>query len=300
MMFLGTIKALAFADVVSSLPEVEAPAYNPATTYNIADEVIFDHYVYGCLIDGTVGKQPDTYSSIYQTPQYWQLKSATNAFAAVDGVLSTPTVNASGDISFTITGFSNIAGVGIFDAFGTTATAEFYNGSDALIDTQIINLVGFNLNSYYEWLFTQPTSGNTNYVFRNFPVNSAKVVVTIAGDATELGEVAIIETGYTVGDALYGSTIRIASRSIYEDDEFGVPRYIKKPSRINATFEIFGEKAFIETLWGRLRKLSGDRVVYEAEEGRTVTTGIGLVRDISVPINMPSGYLFSIELEGVQ
>lgn len=299
-MFIGTIKALDLADVTSSLPETEAPAYNAGTTYNIADEVIYDHAVYGCLVDGTVGKQPDIYSSRFQTPQYWQIKGPTNAYAAVDGVLATPSVNDAGDVVITISSFANIAGVGIFDAFGASATAEFYDGTDAIIDTQTINLTGFNLNSYYEWLFTQPTSGNTNYIFRNFPVNSVKVRVTIAGDATQVGEITIIETGYNIGNALYGSTIKVASRSIYEDDEFGVPRYVKRPSRVNATFEVYGERAFIETLWGRLRMLSGDRAVYEAEAGRTVTTGVGIVRDISVPINMPSGYMFSIELEGVQ
>jgi len=299
-MFIGTIKPLDLANVTSSLPEPEAPAYNAATSYDIADEVIYDHAVYGCLVAATVNKRPDLFSNRLQTPQYWQIKGPTNAFAAVDGVLATPTVNASGDIVFTITNFANISGVGIFDAFGTTATAEFCNSSDTLIDTQVVNLVGFNLNSYYEWLFTQPTSGNTNYVFRNFPVNSVKVVLTIAGGSTELGEVSIIETGYNIGSALYGSTIRVASRSIYEDDEFGVPRYVKRQSRINATFEVFGERSFIETLWGRLRKLSGDRTVYEAEEGRTVTTGLGIVRDISVPINLQGGYMFSIEFEGLQ
>lgn len=299
-MFIGTIKELDLDDVTSNLPEDDAPVYNSATTYGIGDEVIYEHVVYGCLVEATVNKRPDLFSSRFQTPQYWQIKGPTNAFAAFDGVLSTPSINTSGNLVFTITNFTNIAGVGIFDAFGATATAEFYNSSDVLLDTQSINLLGFNLNSYYEWLFTQPTSGNTNYVFRDFPVNSVKVVVTISGDLTRLGELTIIQTGFNIGDTLYGTTIRVASRSIYEDDEFGVPRYVKRPSRVNATFEIYGERVFIEALWGSLRSLSGDRVVYEAETGRTITTGVGIVRDISVPIDMPVGYVFSLETEGVQ
>lgn len=299
-MFIGSIKDLDLADVTSNLPETEAPAYNNATTYDIGDEVIFAHVIYGCLIDGTVGRRPDLFSSRFQTPQYWQVKGSTNAFAAVDGVLSTLTENPSGNIVFTIENFANIAGVGIFDAFGATATAEFYNASGVLVDTQTINLRGFSLNSYYDWLFTQPSSGNTNHVFRNFPVSSVSVTVTIEGGSTQLGEVNLIEQGYNIGRALYGTTIRVASRSIYEDDEFGVPRYVKRPSRVNATFEIFGEQVFIDTLWGQLRSLSGDRVVYEAQEGRSVTTGVGIVRDITVPINFPAGYIFSLETEGVQ
>jgi hypothetical protein len=299
-MFIGTIKALDLADVTSNLPENEAPAYNPATTYNIADEVIFNHAVYGCLINGTVGRQPDLFSSRFQTPQYWQIKGPTNAFAAVDGVLATPTINNAGDIVITIEGFANIAGVGIFDAFGAAATAEFFDSTNAIVQTQTINLSGFNLNSYYEWLFTQPTSGNTNFIFRNFPVNSVKVRVTISGDSTQLGEVSIVEVGYNIGRALYGSNVRVASRSIYEDDEFGIPRYVKRPSRVNATFEIFGTREFTETLWGRLRLISGDRAIYEAQTGRTITTGAGIVRDITVPIAFPGGYMFSVEFEGVQ
>lgn len=299
-MFIGTIKTLDLADATSSLPETEAPLYNPATSYNIADEVIYNHKVYGCLVNATVNRRPDLFSSRFQTPQYWQERGPTNAFAAVDGVLATPTVNNAGNIVITIEGFSNIAGVAIFDAFGTSATAEFFDGTDAIVDTQTINLSGFNLNSYYEWLFTQPSAGNVNYVFRDFPVNSVRVRVTIAGDATQLGELSIIEVGYNIGKALYGSTVRVASRSIYEDDEFGVPRYVKRPSRVNATFQVYGDRAFIETLWGRLRMLSGDRAIYEAQQDRTVTTGTGIVRDISVPVEFPRGYIFSIEFEGVQ
>jgi hypothetical protein len=299
-MFIGTIKELDLDDVTSNLPETEAPAYNPATTYNIADEVIFEHVIYGCLVDDTLGRQPDLFSSRFQTPQFWQVKGPTNAFAGVDGVLSNASVNPDGNIVFTITNFANIAGVGIFDAFGETARVEFFNSSDTLVNTQEVNLRGFNLNSYYEWLFTQPVSGNNNNIFRGFPVNSVKVVVTIEGGFTSVGEVSIIQTGYNIGRALYGTAVRIASRSIYEDDEFGVPRYVKRPSRVNATFEVFGERAFVDTLWGQIRRLSGDRVVYEAEQGRSITTGVGIVRDITVPINFPQGYIFSFELEGVQ
>lgn len=299
-MFIGTIKTLDLSDVTSSLPETEADAYSATATYNIGDEVIYSHVVYGCLIDGTSGRRPDMFSNRFQAPQYWQAKGPTNAFAALDGVLSVATKNPAGDISFTITNFADIAGVGVFDALGATAKAEFYSASDALLTTQVVNLLGFNLNSYYDWLFTQPGAGNTNYIFRGFPVSAVKAVVTIEGDATQLGEIVVIEKGYNIGDALYGTTIRVASRSIYEDDEFGVPRYVKRPSRVNATFEIYGERVFIDALWGSLRRLSGDRVVYEAQQGRSVTTGLGIVRDISVPIDMPAGYIFSLETEGVQ
>lgn len=299
-MFIGSIKQLDLADVTSGLPEDDAPAYNPATTYDINDLVIDENKVYGCLIDGTVGRKPSEFSSRFQTPQYWVLRGPTNAFAAVDGVLSTPTVNPSGNIVFTITDFANIAGVGIFDAFGTTAKAEFYNSADALLETQEINLLGFNLNSYYEWLFTPPAAGNSNFIFSGFPVNSVKVVVTITGGSTRLGELSIVQTGYNIGNALFGTNIRVASRSIYEDDEFGIPRYVKRPSRVNATFQIYGERTVVDTLWGALRGLSGDVVVYQAQEGRSVTTGVGIARDITVPIDFPAGYIFSFEIEGVQ
>jgi hypothetical protein len=298
-MLIGTIKTLDLTNVTSNLPEDEAPVYDAEVNFNIADEVIYNHTIYGCLMDGTVGKRPDLHASRYQTPQYWQVKGPTNAFAAVDGVIAVASQNA-GNIVLTIDNFANIAGVGIFDASGAQAVARFYDGSNTLVDTKTINLSGFSLNSYYDWIFAQPTSGNTNHVFRNFPANSVKVELTIEGDNTLLDEVSIIETGYNIGKSLYGSKINVASRSIYQDDEFGVPRYIQKPSRVNATFDVFGERAYIETLWGRLRKLSGLRAVYEADASRTVTTGVGIVRDLSVPIDMPTGYLFSIEIEGVQ
>lgn len=299
-MFIGEIKDLDLADVTSNLPENEAPNYVGGTTYNIGDEVIYSHVVYGCLVDGTVSRRPDSFSSRYQTPQYWQVKGPTNAFAAVDGVLATPTVNPDGDIVFTISNFANISGVAIFDAKGASATADFFDALGALIDTQTINLLGFNLNSYYEWLFSVPSAGNSNYIFSGFPVNTVKTVVTIAGDATSLGEVNVIANGYQIGNSLYGSKVNIASRSVYQDDDFGVPRFIKRPSRVNSTFEVLGEQTFVDTLWGALRSLSGSRVVCEAQKGRPVTTGIGIVRDITVPIAFPRGYIFSIEIEGVQ
>ena len=298
-MFIGTIKALDLAAVTSNLPEDDAPAYAAGATYNIADEVIYDHVVYGCLVDGTIGKRPDLHANRYQTPQYWQVKGPTNAYAALDGVIATPTVNTAGEVIITVEGFANIAGVAILKAFGTSATAEFFDGTDALIDTQSVNLTGFNQNSYYEWLFTQPTSGSTNHIFREFPVGAVKVRITIAGTFTHLGELAIIETGYNIGRARFGTRIRAASKSIYEDDEFGVPRFVRRPSRVNATFDIHGERVFIDTLWGQLLELSGSRAVYEGVRGRTVTIGAGIVRDIELPIELPNDYLFPIEFEGL-
>lgn len=299
-MFIGEIKSLDLSDVGVNLPEDEAPAYDPAATYNIADEVIYDHRVYGCLMNGTTGKRPDLHSSRYQSPQYWEPKGPTNAFACVDGTLSTPTRNEAGEIVLTIDNFANIAGVGIFDAWGAQAVARFYDSAGALIDTQSVNLTGFNYASYHAWLFTTPSAASSNHIFRDFPVLARKVVLTIEGARTSLGEVSVIQSAYNFGKALMGSNVRVASRSVYEDDAFGVPAYKYRPARVNASFELLGARDYIEAIWARMRVLSGERVVYEAAEGRTITTGTGLVRDINVPVELPDHYAFSIEIEGVQ
>lgn len=299
-MFIGEIKELNLSDVTVDLPENEAPDYSAATIYNISDEVIYNHSIYGCLVNGTAGKRPDLHSDRNQTPQYWQRKSPTNAFACVDGNLSTPTRNGTGAITVTIVNFSNIAGVGIFDAWGSMAVARFYDSNDTLVDTQVTNLTGFDYSSYYAWLFTTPSAASTNHIFRGFPTRARKLVLRILGTSTRLGEVIVIQSGYNFGRALMGSSVRIASRAVYEDDPFGVPNYKYRPARVNASFELGGDQTYTETIWGRMRALSGRPVVYEAAEGRSITTGAGLVRDINVPIELPDHYVFTVEIEGVQ
>lgn len=299
-LLLGELLTLDLANVTSNLPENEAPTFVAGTIYNIGDEVIFDHAIYGCLVDGTSGKRPDQYSDQYQTPQYWQRKSSTNAYAAVDGLLSVASQNQNGDIVLTIYGFSNIAGVGVLDAAGQTATAEFFDSADQSIHTESITVSGYDFGSLYGFFFTAPSSSFTNYIFRGFPVSATKVTVTISGAPTQLGELVILKSTYSCGQSKMGAEAQIASRSIYEDNSFGVPEYRYRPGRVNASFPIVGDRSFTDALWGRLRALSGRRVSYEADPSRPITTGVGILRDVSVPVELPNHYLFTIEIEGVQ
>lgn len=298
-MFIGEILDLDLSNVTVNLPETEAPAYSAGATYNIGAEVIYDHKVYGCLMDGTTGKQPDTHSNKLQTPQYWQLKGATNAYACLDGTLSTPTVN-EGSIVLTIDGFANIAAVGMFDAYGDQAVAKFYDATGALLDAQTVTVSGYDYASHYALMFTPPSGAATNHLFRAFPVSAVKVVLTISGGSTKLGEVAVLQNGYNYGSALMGTNVRIASRSVYEDDEFGQPRFVYRPARVHTTFQLHGERAYIDSIWGQMRALSGRRVAYEAARDRVITTGAGLVRDTGVPVELPNDYVYSLEIEGVQ
>lgn len=299
-MFVGDIRPLDLAQVTVNLTEDDAPAYAQETTYNIGDEVIFGHRVYGCLMDGTSGRQPDKFSSKYQTPQYWQLKGATNAFACLDGVLSSPSKNDAGPIVVGISGFANVAAVGIFDASGSLATAVFRDETGAVVDTQSVVISGYDLSSHYNYMFTPPRGASANHIFRDFPVSSVQVELTIDGSPTSLGEVVIVQNSYNYGRALMGSSVRIASRSVYQDDEFGGARYVHRPARVHANFDLHGARNYIEAIWSQMKALSGKRVVFQADDDRSITTGLGLVRDVSVPIELPNDYLFSLEIEGVQ
>lgn len=298
-MFVAEIKRLDLANVTVNMAEDDAPAYSATADYNVGDEVVFGHAVYGCLMDGTTGQQPDLFSDPRQTPQRWVRKGATNAFACVDETLATPTIKDSGDLVVTIGGFSNAAGVGVFDASGGQAVARFYDASDVLLEEQSIDLSGFDYSSHWALMFRQPGGVVGNHIFELFPVASVKVELTITGPA-RLGEVAILSRAYDLGRVLYGTSIRIASRSVYQDDEFGQPRYIYRPSRVNVSFDLHGVKSYIHAIWGQMRSLSGRRVAYRAAEDRVILTGVGLVRDISVPVDLPNDYLFSVEIEGVQ
>lgn len=301
-MLLGEIKQLDLdADVTVNIPESEAPLWQPNIVYDIPFEVIYNHNIYACIVDMNLEKRPDLHSSSNQTPQYWVLKGPTNAYAAVDGQISTPTTNPT-DAVFTIENFSNIYGIGYFDAGGSTISADFYDASNNLIYTETRNIAGFDFSSLYNFYFTTPTGGSASGIFTGFPVNSVKAVITLAGTNVTLGELTVINNAYKVGKALYNSNtkVQIFSRAIYEDDEFGVPRYVYRPARVNATFELFGERVYIESIFKAIKTLSGRRVVYQAQEGRSITTGIGLLRNLEFPVEFPSGYRFSAEVEGVQ
>ncbi len=296
-MIIGEPIDIDLADVSVNLSENEAPAWSASKVYGFGETVVYNHHVYSCILKDLSGQNPEL-----TTGYAWALKETTNAFKAFDGVLSNPSVS-SGSLQFTISDISDVAAVAIFDVNCEQFKIDLYDGLNQWLSSEVVDVSGFNYTSFYDFLFTQPSSATSNQIFTDIPAITEKVRLTAIGSGyVAIGEIKILGRLHDIGWALMDSATEaeITSYSKYQDNDFGVPEFRYLPARVNSQFKVHSPKEYFEEFWSVLKPIVGRQLAYWGSLERPTTIGFGILRSISLPESLPDDYIYKIDFEGVQ
>jgi hypothetical protein len=267
--------------------------YNPATTYNADDYVSIASIkrVFRCTIDGTIGSFPPA------NPSLWTDYGATNSFALFDNTISTQTQS---DLDFTITfDFNQINTLAILNMENITSVRIRQSGTT--ID-KTISMRDFGVLSLYDYWY-KPTKNTINFKkldMQWLPSSTVTIDFIVLG----VGKVGSVVSGYLdeLGLTLYGTSVGFDDNSIYETDDYGMAKYLKRPS-----IDILEAKALINTnevdyTIAKLKQIRGTTSLYigdERDKGFQSMTILGYIRKIRMDINNPQKTEFPISIIGV-
>ena len=273
-----------------------------AGTYNTGTRRIMTttHKLYEVVAVPSTTDQPDVGAA--KTPQTWIEVSATNKYRAFDSVIDTQATDSSAPITYR---FQPAGLCNSFAAFNLSGVSEIvltvtdsvdgvvYNNTVDLTDDEIVV-------DEYTWCFS-PIIFRSQSVLLDLPAyNNPQIDVTLNGSASiGVGEI-VIGNSLTLGMAGYGTAVETLDYSVYETDDFGNRRVIRRRTADLTEFKVGVMKNRINYVRNVLKDLRGVNCVWVGEgveDDATLVYGFG--RGSRIPIETPSINEMIITVQGL-
>ena len=225
--------------VSSTVAETDYPVWLPDTTYAIGDRRIslMTHRVYESLAAGNIGHDPTVIDNRVGTTLWWFDVGATNAWAMLDGEVSTQTVTASPLTLVVRPGAINSAFVAGIDASTLSIVVKDRPGG-SVVSQYASDLEASLPADYYEH-FYDPFKMQTDFLATNIGVyNDCEVTLTLerSGGTVKCSVLAMGDLR-PLGATQYGAKAKPKSFSYIKTDEYGnnVIKRRKKARDMSAT-----------------------------------------------------------------
>lgn len=290
--------ALAAANVVAhSETEAEYSAWSSVTAYVVGNRVIYEHYVYESIQNGT-NKIPGTTTG----STYWLLVGPTNWWAAFDSAVSTQTVSATNvlEISVVATG-EFVTAVGVVNAYGSTArVVAVYDSAVVYDETQSLSSAA--ATSFYDYFFGEHDS-SAQLLFSGIPPYlGMTITVTITGfDVARLGALALGRL-YDIGEVQYGAEVGIIDYSRKSTDTFGTTTLQVGDYADRATLDVDVETIDLRRVNQLMKSLRATVCLFVGNEDTDVygpLTLFGWPRSFRHIVSYPTVTKMALEVEGI-
>lgn len=303
--------------VITSLPEDEAPTWDAGTRYGLNDRVIRDHRIYQSVIADNLGVDPVGEDQSLVSAR-WIFDRFTNAYAGFDGVLSNPTAAvedpaATADwldpdlgidarVNPVILDIRDVGDVDTLILFGVSAMAArvicFDIAGNLLLDRET-NMSGRQVEDWWAWFFEPFAGASDKLVHLDIPGTTRRIVIALRGAAVELGEVVLGERIY-IGDAQVGATAgRSISGSRYSFNDYGTLTLAKGPTRVEMDYQVVAKTAIWTQTKPLLDRLSGALVASVGALSRPSSVHYGILGPVRWAEDLPDEYEYSFTIMGV-
>lgn len=281
----------------TNVPETDAPVWDIATTYNLANTVIYEHAVYESLVGSNLGNQPDISAT------EWLRLGATNRFKPFDGIISDPAVQAL-NISYTLAHDGGyISGVAVFGLVGTSLEIKTVDPVDGTVFSQTYTLLDeSSVVSWSDYFFSPVGVQRREILEIEIPpyINAATTItVSAASGDVAIGEIVlgrVLELGVT----LYNTSLSIEDYSRKDRDQFGNPIIIERAFARLVDYDVKLPTASVRYVQSTLANIRARPVVWvgsvEEEYGTIV---YGYYRRFDIVLSSPSLSDATIEVEGL-
>lgn len=279
--------------VSSNIAEDDAPEYIPANTYNTGSQVVYEHMLYECGADNTVGVVPTDKTK-------WIEISPTNQRAMFNYLWGTATTY-SDDITVTINPLSRITSLALMDVYASSIIVTMTDATDGLVYSKTYNMADYGVLDWYEYFFTE-TSLIDQLIVVDLPpaYYNATITVTIKanGDTAKVGAL-FVGQQKKIGELEYGMSGGRTDYSSITRDDFGVYTIIERTSARTREFPIEIETAKIDSVEKFLDTLRAKPNLFIGSQTNNGTVVFGLYQDFDIVMSNVKTSTLSINVQGV-
>lgn len=329
---MDILKPAKLSILYSTVPENDAPPWNPATEYKPGTEegnvplVVYKHYVYLCVAANT-GKPPDKNADYQDAP--WRTYAVTNQYACIDSKNNTQTRALEGQDELIIEvpyNFQHMA-VGLLnmDAVSVAVGIKDHAGPpDEFIWGGETKRTLLPAADWHEWFFGDfayeekslrislraPAVDWWEWFFGDFEHKQDLVITTpqidgvlwvsLKGSRPAIGT---LLTGrvYTIGKTQFGVTPGFIDYSLITTDAFGNDTWIKRPTAKRAEFPIVLHPSELDRAHKLLQSLAGEPALWVGDDGTGYESLaiFGFAKDSGFPLVGPSKATLNLEVRGM-
>lgn len=283
--------------VSSTIAENDFLEWSPATAYAIGAKVIraFTHRIYQRLVAGTTATAPELDFT------NWLDIAPTNKWAMFDNVVGTTTKSA-GNLTVVLRPGA-VAGLALLELVGTQAAVTLKDApGGATVYSKIITLDGTQINSFYEWFYTE-FEQLVDVVLSDLPAHfiSPELTIAITGNGSSACGVCKFGGVFDIGQTQMGATVGIVDYSRKTVDAFGNSLVAKRAFSKRADLKIFTEAVKFNQIFRVLADARSTPCIFIGTEipGYAPLIIYGFYKDFSIDVAYPTTNLCNLSLEGL-
>jgi hypothetical protein len=291
--------ALADANVVSiSEPETEYSAWSSVTAYVVGNRVIYLHYIYESILNGT-NKVPGTAAGA----TYWLLIGPSNYWAALDSAISTQMVSTIvNTLTLTLVATGEfVTAVGVVNAYGTVVrVSATHDGAPVYDETQAINSTA--ATSFYDYFFGERDLAGQLLFDGIPPYLGLTITVVVSGfDVARLGAV-VLGRLYDIGEVQYGAETGIIDYSRKTTDTFGTTTLVEGDYADRVTLDVIVERDDFRRVNQLMKTLRATVCLFVGNDDTDVYGPLvlfGWPRSFRQVVGFPTVTHMALEVEGI-
>lgn len=280
--------------VSASIPENDAPAYNPATTYPQGAVVMHAHRRFESVVAGNVGIDPTSAAAAGK----WLDLGPTNLFAMFDGEVGTVTV-AGQSLTLELT-------PGAIDSLAFVETqAErvvvrmVSNGNLVYERTVSFEAGGRAIRDWWAY-FTAPIGRRTNLILDDLPIYSdAVLTITLYHETAVKCGVLIVGNRFRLGATMYRPKISIDDFSKKTTTDYGSTTVVKRAFRKKMSANIQCGSDEIDELQRKLAEVRALPCLFIGDGKFDALTIYGFYKSFEIDLAYPDVSYCSISVEGL-
>ena len=273
---------------------------SPGTTYATGDRVILTstHRIYESLQDGNLNKNPVTETT------WWVEVGPTNRWAVFDTSVSTQTTQST-NITYTLEpgiAINSLAILNLTDADEINIQITSPSaGSPGIVYTETVDLgLTSPFSDWYNWFFGI-RSRPSQYIVTNLPIYTDGIfeIEILGGTDLAVGVILIGQQQRFGRGIRLGARVGIQDYSRKETSEFGETVLVQRAFAKKANFDLFIDKAEVDTLQTYLTALRATPALWIGSTEYESTTVFGFYKNFDVLLNYPEHADCELEIEGL-
>jgi hypothetical protein len=284
----------------TNVPENDYAAWSSITTYAEGDRVILTstHRIYESLQGANLNKNPVTETT------FWVEVGPTNRWAVFDTSVSTQTAQST-NITYTLEpgiAINSLAILNLTDAdeINIQITSPS-SGSPGIVYTETVDLgLTSPFSDWYNWFFGI-RSRPSQYIVTNLPIYTDGIfeIEILGGTDLAVGVILIGQQQRFGRGIRLGARVGIQDYSRKETSEFGETILVQRAFAKKANFDLFIDKAEVDTLQIYLSALRATPALWIGSTEYESTTVFGFYKNFDVLLNYPEHADCELEIEGL-
>ncbi len=203
--------------ISSSLPEDDAPTYDPNAVYVVGGTCIEGHKVYSSLVASNAGKLPSQHLT-GSTPA-WSLIGYTNRWRKYDEYVNSKSVSTDGSDMVDVLDLPYCNGLALFGLVGETVTITVANAQGDIVYEQTASLLTESVQNWEDFFYASRHWQEVCWV--EFPIMTRAIVTIRISGATPTCGMAIPGEVKELGATQYDASLPTTDYSIFSVNDFG-------------------------------------------------------------------------------